>query len=89
VAIQLLDAEKADVTHPAEDTVAVHTEVLIDAPEKVWAVLTDFERLSECSNTLVGMEGAVGYHMGHQLALGARQSYVEFNRRLNARVESM
>jgi len=160
---QLLEGEKAEVTHPAEDTFAVHTEVLIDAPpEKVWAVLTDFERLSEWSNNLVGLEGDfreggqitvtfksgpfdqkiehevkffedgrsfgwsdplmmgisdhhiyqvnatddgktlfvqtdhvkgphghVGYHIGHQLAQGMMQSYVEFNRRLKARVDSM
>lgn len=160
---QLLDGEKAEVTHPAEDTFAVHTEVLIDAPpEKVWAVLTDFERLSEWSNNLVGLEGDfrdggqitvsfkagpltqklqhevkffeegrsfgwsdplfsglsdhhiyqvnatddgktlfvqtdhvkgthghIGYHIGHQLALGTMHAYVEFNRRLKARVESM
>lgn len=160
---QLREGEKAEVTHPAEDTFAVHTEVLIDAPpEQVWAVLTDFARLSEWSNNLVGLEGDfreggqitvtfkvgplrqqlkhevkffedgrsfgwsdplfaglsdrhiyqihvaedgktrfvqtdqvkgshghIGYHISRQLAVGTMQAYVEFNRRLKARVEAM
>lgn len=161
--LHLKEGEKAEVTHPKDDIFAVHTEVLIDAPpEKVWAVLTDFDRLSEWSNNFVGLEGEfrdggqitvtfkagpmrqridhevkffedglsfgwsdplmmgisdhhiyqvnptddgktrfvqtdhvkgphghLGYHIGHQLANGMMQSYVEFNRRLKARVESM
>jgi uncharacterized protein YndB with AHSA1/START domain len=160
--LHLQAGEKAEITHPEDDTFAIHTEVWIDAPpEKVWAVLTDFERLSEWSNNLVGLEGDfrdggqitvtfktglfnqkfehevkffedgrsfgwsdplmmgisdrhiyqvnatddgktlfaqtdqvkgphghVGYHIGHQMAQGAMQSYVEFNRRLKARVEA-
>lgn len=160
---QLPEGEKAEVTHPSEDIFGVYTEVLIDAPpEKVWEVLTDFDRLSEWSNNLVGLEGDfrdggqimvsfkagpvtqklqrevkffeegrsfgwsdplfsglsdrhiyqvnatddgktlfvqtdhvkgahvhIGYHIGHQLAMGMMHAYVEFNRRLKARVESM
>jgi len=163
MSFQLLDGEKAEVTHPAEDTFAIYTEVLIDAPpENVWATLTDFARLPEWSNNFValkgdfrdggqitvhfktglftqefhhevkffeagrsfgwsdplvaglsdhhiyqvnatddgktlfvqtdhvkGTHGHIGYHIGHQLALGAMHSYVEFNRRLKARVESL
>ncbi len=163
MSFQLLEGEVAEVTQPAEDTFAVHTEVLIHAsPEKVWEVLTDFDKLSEWSNTLVGLEGDffeggqikiqykvgpltqhlehevkffeegrrfgwsdplmmglsdrhifhinptddgktlfvqtdhikgihghIGYHIGHQLANGMMQSYVQFNRRLKARVEAM
>lgn len=56
--LHLLEGEKAEVTHPAEDTFAVHTEVFIDAPpDNVWAVLTDFAHLSEWSNNFVGLEG--------------------------------
>ncbi len=160
---QLLEGEKGEVAHPSEDLFEVYTEVLIDAPpEKVWEVLTDFNKLSEWSNALVGLEGEfreggqikvqykagpltqhlehevkffedgrsfgwsdplfaglsdhhiyqvnatddgqtlfvqtdyikgihghVGYHIGHQLAQGMMHSYVEFNRRLKARVESI
>lgn len=161
--MQLREGEKAEVTHPVDDTFAIHTEVLIDAPPaKVWEVLTDFERLSEWSNNLVGLEGDfreggqitvsfqagpltqkldhevkffkegysfgwsdplfmglsdrhiyqvnetedgktlfvqtdevkgshghIGYHIGHQLANGTMQAYIEFNRRLKGRVESV
>ncbi|MEL6526994.1 MAG: SRPBCC domain-containing protein [Chloroflexota bacterium] len=163
MSFQLLDGEKGDVTHPAEDVFEIYTEVLIDAPpEKVWAVLTDFDKLSEWSNNLVGLEGDfrdggqitvyfkagpftqelkhevkffeegrsfgwsdplfsglsdrhvyqvnatddgktlfvqtdqvkgvhghIGYHIGQQLANGTMHSYVEFNRRLKARVEAI
>lgn len=161
MSFQLLEGEKGEVTNPSEDLFEVYTELLIDAPpEKVWAVLTDFERLSEWSNTLVSLEGDfheggqikiqykvgpltqhlqhqvkffedgrsfgwsdplmmglsdrhifqvnptddgktlfvqtdhikgihghLGYHIGNQLAVGMMHSYVEFNRRLKARVE--
>jgi len=167
MAFQLLEGEQAEITKLEDETMAVHTEVLIEAPpEKVWAILTDFEKLHEWSNTLVDLEGDfraggqivvtwkvnagplssntrinhevkffeaghqfgwsdplmmglsdrhiyqvnpnddgktlfvqsdevkgphghLGYHIGHQLANGMMQSYVEFNRRLKARVESM
>lgn len=161
--LHLQESEKAELTHPEDDVFVIHTEVFIDAaPEKVWAVLTDFERLSEWSNNLIGLEGDfreggqitikikvgmvrqtlqhevkffeegrsfgwsdpfmpgitdrhiyqvnptddgktlfvqsdevkgphghLGYHIGHQLASGMMQTYVEFNRRLKARVESL
>ncbi len=161
MSFQLLEGENCEVTHPSEDLFEIYTEVVIDAPpEKVWAVLTDFDRLSEWSNTLVrlngdfreggqikigykagpltqnldhvvkffeagrsfgwsdplmmglsdrhvfqvnptddgktlfvqtdhikGVHGHLGYHIGHQLAVGMMQSYVEFNRRLKARVQ--
>lgn len=162
MSFQLLEGEKAEVTHPSEDLFEIYSEVVIDAsPEKVWEVLTNFDRLSEWSNTLVGLEGDfreggqikirykagpltqhlehevkffeegrsfgwsdplmmglsdrhifqvnptddgktlfvqtdhikgihghLGYHIGHQLAVGMMHSYVEFNRRLKALVEA-
>ncbi len=162
MSFQLLEGEKGEVSHPSEDLFEIYTEVLIDAPaEKVWEILTDFDRLSEWSNTLVrlegdfreggqikigykagpltqnlehavkffeegrsfgwsdplmmglsdrhifqvnptdegktllmqtdhikGIHGHMGYHIGHQLAVGMMHSYVEFNRRLKARVEA-
>lgn len=58
MSFQLLEGEKGEVTYPADDTFAIHTEVFIDAPlEKAWAVLTDFDRLHEWSSNLMGLEG--------------------------------
>lgn len=69
MSFQLLEGEKAEVTQPAEDTFAIYTEVLIDAlTEEVWAVLTDFGRLAEWSNTLVALEG--DFHEGGQIKIG-------------------
>ncbi len=57
MSLQLLYGEKAELTNPEDDTFAVHTEIFIDAPpEKVWAVLIDFERLAEWSNNFIGLE---------------------------------
>lgn len=58
MSFEILEGEKGEVTKSAEDTMSVYTETIIDAsPSKVWEVLTDFARLSEWSNTLVGLEG--------------------------------
>ncbi|MEO1483078.1 MAG: SRPBCC domain-containing protein [Myxococcota bacterium] len=38
----------------------IHSEILIDAPpDRVWRVLTDWERLREWSPTLLGMNGEI------------------------------
>lgn len=58
MAFQLLDGEIGEVTHDNRKSYSVHTEVTIDAPpEKVWAVLTDFEKLAEWSPGMVAFEG--------------------------------
>lgn len=55
---ELLEGEKAAVTHVDGTTYSIETEVIIDAPaEKVWAVLTDFDKLEEWSPGLVKFEG--------------------------------
>lgn len=46
------------MTHDDSETYAVDTQVIIDAPaEKVWAVLTDFDKLAEWSPGMVKFEG--------------------------------
>ena len=56
--LTLLQGEKATVTHDDNTTYSVHTELLMDAsPEKVWAVLTDFDKLKEWSPNLIRFEG--------------------------------
>ena len=58
MAFQILDGEIGEVTHDDRNTYSVHTEVTIDAPpEKVWAVLTDFDKLAEWSSSFVAFEG--------------------------------
>jgi uncharacterized protein YndB with AHSA1/START domain len=69
--LHLQEREKAELTHLEDDVFAIHTEIFVDAPpEKVWAVLTDFERLPEWSNNLVGLEG--DFREGGQIAVNIK-----------------
>jgi len=54
----LLEGERASVTHDDSETYSIYTEALIDAsPEKVWSVLTDFDKIAEWSPGLIKFEG--------------------------------
>lgn len=56
--IDLIEGEKASVVHTDCTTYTVETELIIDAPaEKVWAVLTDFDKIEEWSPGLIKFEG--------------------------------
>ena len=45
---ELRESEIATIAHDERNKYGIHTEVIIDAtPEKVWAVLTDFDKLAE------------------------------------------
>ena len=56
--LELLEGETAVMTHDDSETYAVNTQVIIDAPAaKVWAVLTDFDKLAEWSPGMVKFEG--------------------------------
>uniref|UniRef100_A0A6U1SAK4 SRPBCC domain-containing protein n=1 Tax=Cyclophora tenuis TaxID=216820 RepID=A0A6U1SAK4_CYCTE len=56
--IDLMEGEEASLTHDDGTTYSISSELLIDAPpEKVWAVLTDFDKLSEWSPGMIKFEG--------------------------------
>ena len=58
MAFQLLEGEIGEVTHHENNKYSIHTEITINAPhEKVWAVLTDFDKLSEWSSSFIKFEG--------------------------------
>ena len=58
MAFELREGEIAEITHDDKTTYSIHTEITIDAPpEKVWAVLTDFDKLSEWSDSPCRLEG--------------------------------
>lgn len=55
---ELREGEVGNVTHDDGETYSIHTEVTIDAPPaKVWAILTDFDKLEEWSSSFIKFEG--------------------------------
>ncbi len=58
MAFELRDGEIGNITHDDSETYSIHTETTINAPaEKVWAVLTDFDKLEEWCSSFIKFEG--------------------------------
>ncbi|MEM7803067.1 MAG: SRPBCC domain-containing protein, partial [Chloroflexota bacterium] len=69
------------IEETASDTLHIHTEIEIDAaPETVWAILTDWEKLPEWSNSLVGLKG--DFRLGGQVTVTVKLGIGQLTRDL-------
>lgn len=56
--LELIEGEKGSVTHDDATTYAVETELTINAPsDKVWGILTDFDKIADWSPGMIKFEG--------------------------------
>lgn len=78
---ELLADEIGTVEQTAADTLHIHTAVEIDAPaETVWAILTDWAKLPEWSNSLVGLQG--DFRLGGNVTVTVKVGIGEMTRDL-------